>query len=120
MAITIAQIETVLLKSGFSNVAEKSKDKEFVHINSGESIYLNKAEPKVYSQMIVHPRHQDKRAKLVNSRSGIGSSNDLIFGAGYRAFPEKIRNGKTPCKYGVPFGFDSTVSLGVFLKEVFG
>jgi len=119
MAISIAKIEFILLKSGFSEMADQSKHKEFIHTRTSESVYLNKAEPKVYSHLIVHPRHLSERTQLINAGVGIGSSNDFLFGAGYRAFPERIRNGVKPCKYGVPFGFDSIVSLNAFLGHIF-
>lgn len=120
MAISIIQIESVLLTNGFYGVAEKKYYKEFAHARTGETVYLNKAEPKVYSQMIVHPKNLDKRTRLINAGTGIGSSRENISGSGYHKFPEKINRGKDPIKYGVPFGFDSVISLEAFLKEVFG
>jgi hypothetical protein len=107
--------------NGFYLVDDKKRyHKEFSHARTGETVYLNKAEPKVYSQMIVHPKNLDKRTRLINAGIGIGSSQETISGSGYRKFLEKINRGKEPIKYGIPFGFDSTISLESFLKEVFG
>lgn len=121
MAINIATIETVLLRNGFSVQHETKKRKELIHNRSRESVYLNKADPKrAYSQLLVHPRHIGKRESLRQSGQGIGSSAEKSFGSNLSRFPAEIRHGKTPCPYGVPFGFDSTESLKAFLADIFG
>jgi hypothetical protein len=121
VAITIQAIETYLVGNGFTARSDTNKKyKELVHIASGERVYLNKAEPKVYSQLIVHPRHLNQRNRLLGLGHGIGSSQEKRFGSNLREFPKEMRNGSTACNYGVPFGFDSVTSLSVFVKDRFG
>jgi hypothetical protein len=120
VAINIDTIETVLLDNGFAFAHETAKYKELIHTASGESVYLNKGDPKTYSQLIVHPRHLDKRAPLIGSGRGIGSSSETRFGSNLRKFPKAMNRGAKPSPYGVPFGFDSTASLKGFVIEVFG
>ncbi|MBK1621542.1 hypothetical protein CKO42_24645 [Lamprobacter modestohalophilus] len=120
MAINIDTIETVLLDNGFAFAHETAKYKELIHSDSGESVYLNKADPKTYSQLIVHPRHLDQRTQLIGSGRGIGSSSETRFGSNLRKFPEAVNRGAKPSPYGVPFGFESAESLKVFVADVFG
>jgi hypothetical protein len=120
LAITIDTIETVLLDNGFTVAHETKKHKELIHTATGESVYLNKFNPKTYSQLIVHPKHLDKRAQLISADRGVGSSSETRFGSNLRKFPEALNRGAKPSPYGVPFGFDSTTSLKGFVTELFG
>lgn len=120
MAIIIAKIESFLVANGFKVEGETKHYKELIHKASDESVYLNKAEPKVCSQLIVHPRHLARREQLLKTVDGVGSSAELRFGANLKKFPKQLRNGKKPCAYGVPFGFDSTASLGDFTEQLYG
>ena len=121
MAITITQIETVLVANGFTAQPDTNKKyRELVHHDTRESVYLNKAAPGVYSQLLVHPRHLEARARLIEASTGIGSSREKRFGSNLRKFPKALNNGEKPCSYGVPFGFDTVASLELFLKDRFG
>lgn len=120
MAINIAEIERVLVANGFTFQHATKYYRELIHAPSGESVYLNRAEPMVYSQLIAHPRYLDQRQRLLDLNVGIGSSRELRFGANLKNFPKKVNRGERPSGHGVPFGFDSTAALETFVKALFG
>jgi putative restriction endonuclease len=119
MPLDNKSVEILLLKNSFYFDHETQYIKRFYNKKINEFVYINKGSGKKNSTLIIHPKYELDRNEFlkilgVNDEVGFNKSSNMD------KFPRKIFNGKTQIHYGIPLGFEDSLSCQRFLEKFTG
>jgi hypothetical protein len=115
MLLDFQDIDEHFNQIGFMDRHEIKYNVRYYSDNLKEYFYISKTSGKNPSTLIIHPKYEHLKKKLL-SIPGVVNESDYRHGTTMRKFPEKLNDGKIPTAYGIPFGFRNLESLSLFIN----
>ncbi len=115
--ITLSQIEEVLNEFHATERHEIQYAIQFFLPCIKQYIYINKQAGEKASALVIHPRFEGYKSELL-SISGVETTGTLNHKSSMRKFPKRMNRGKEPVPFGIPFGFETKVSMREFVERL--
>lgn len=104
----------VLESRGFREDNATQKKIRFKYHPIEDYVYVNKTAGAANSVLVIHPRYATLQNQLL-AIEGVRNDSPWYHSSNMTKFPKEQHRGENPIPYGVPFGFDSAISLNRFL-----
>jgi len=109
----------ILESRGFRRDHPTQKILRFKYHPVEDYVYVNKTAGDANSVLVIHPRYAIWRNQFL-AIEGVRQDDPWYHSSNMTKFPKEQHKGKTAIPSGIPFGFDSTLSLNQFLDAYLG